>query len=89
MTRVAKSIGRMAMAGFAVLAFASSFPANGQAGIASSSGVVSGAILPLGNVIREIDDPHSGDRWLLLRDPNRPGGPGRLVLAPQRADARR
>ncbi len=34
-------------------------------------------------VIREIDDPHSGERWLLLRNPAHPGGPGRLVLARQ------
>ena len=32
-------------------------------------------------VVREIDDPHSGDRWLLMRNPTCPGGPGRLVLA--------
>jgi hypothetical protein len=32
-------------------------------------------------VIREIDDPHTGDRWLLLRESSQPGGPGRLVLA--------
>ncbi len=31
--------------------------------------------------MREIDDPHTGDRWLLLRDRGHPGGPGRLVLA--------
>jgi hypothetical protein len=29
--------------------------------------------------VREIDDPHSGFRWLLLRDSIRPGGPGCLV----------
>lgn len=29
-------------------------------------------------VLREIDDPYNGDRWLLERDPGRPG-PGRLV----------
>ncbi len=32
-------------------------------------------------VVREIDDPSSGDCWLLERDPSHPGGPGRLVLA--------
>jgi hypothetical protein len=30
-------------------------------------------------VVREIDDPHSGARWLLLRDREHPAGPGRLV----------
>lgn len=33
-----------------------------------------------GEIVREIDDPHTGDRWLLMRDNNLPGGPGRLVL---------
>jgi hypothetical protein len=33
-----------------------------------------------GKVAREIDDPHTGDRWLLLRKELIPGGPGRLVL---------
>jgi hypothetical protein len=33
------------------------------------------------SIVREIDDPHSGDRWLLLIDPRHPAGPGRLVLA--------
>ncbi|MGO8758880.1 MAG: hypothetical protein ACLQG3_12225 [Terracidiphilus sp.] len=30
-------------------------------------------------VIREIDDPSSGDRWLLMRSDRSAGGPGRLV----------
>jgi hypothetical protein len=32
-----------------------------------------------GQVLRQIDDPHTGQRWLLMRDPARPGGPGRLL----------
>lgn len=32
-------------------------------------------------VVREIDDPHTGTRWLLIRDPRHTGGPGRLLLA--------
>jgi hypothetical protein len=31
--------------------------------------------------IREIDDPHTGAHWFLLRDASHPGGPGRLALA--------
>jgi hypothetical protein len=31
-------------------------------------------------VIREISDPSTGDRWLLVRDRSCPGGPGRLLL---------
>lgn len=31
-------------------------------------------------LVREIDDPHTGDRWLLVRDLGRPGGPGQMIL---------
>ena len=31
-------------------------------------------------IVREIDDPNTGDRWLLMRNDQVPGGPGRLVL---------
>jgi hypothetical protein len=34
-----------------------------------------------GEVLREIDDPRNGDRWLLIEDARHPGGPGVLVLA--------
>jgi hypothetical protein len=37
-----------------------------------------------GELVREIDDPHSGARWLLLRNLNHPGGPGRLIQLPGR-----
>ncbi len=36
-------------------------------------------------VVREIDDPATGKRWLLEFDPAHPGGPGRLVLASESA----
>ena len=36
-------------------------------------------------IFMEIDDPSSGDCWLLLRDPSDPGGPGKLVLETRRA----
>jgi hypothetical protein len=32
-------------------------------------------------VLRQIEDPSTGDLWLLLRDRSLPAGPGRLVLA--------
>jgi len=32
-----------------------------------------------GEIVRELDDPHTGDRWLLVRNDQFPGGPGRLV----------
>jgi len=33
-----------------------------------------------GEIVGEIDDPHTGGCWLLERDPSHPAGPGRLVL---------
>jgi hypothetical protein len=41
----------------------------------------SGLELSQGEIVREIDDPHTGGRWLLTRNPLHPAGPGRLVLA--------
>jgi hypothetical protein len=55
----------------------------------SSIQAAQNANLPSAHLIREIDDPHLGSRWLLYRDPSHPGGPGRLVcaasVAPDRA----
>ena len=49
---------------------------------ASHSMVSSGGLIRYeGPVVREIEDPHSGDRWLLVRQAEYPGGPGRLLLA--------
>jgi hypothetical protein len=31
-------------------------------------------------IMREIDDPSSGDRWLLVQNAAHPGGPGHLLL---------
>jgi hypothetical protein len=49
--------------------------------IVSSGGLLAegSSIQPQGQIYREIDDPHTGDRWLLLRNEEFPGGPGRLV----------
>ena len=38
------------------------------------------------SLLREIEDPNSGMRWLLMRDKSNPGGPGRLELAPPERD---
>jgi len=57
----------------------------------SSSGpqvMVSSSEPTAAQVVREIDDPHTGNRWLLLRDGAHPGGPGRLVLI-AKADTKR
>jgi hypothetical protein len=40
------------------------------------------------DLFREIDDPHSGAVWLLFRDSEHAGGPGRLVLAAQQSHTR-
>jgi len=37
-------------------------------------------------IVREIDDPHTGDRWLLMRSHGSSGGPGRMVLAGSHRD---
>ena len=47
------------------------------------------ALKPDGEVLRQIEDPSTGDLWLLARDPNRPAGPGRLVLARQQMKTQR
>lgn len=39
--------------------------------------------LPDERVLRKIDDPATGHLWLVLRNPNHPAGPGRLVPAPR------
>lgn len=51
--------------------------------VAATAGTVPGSDP---DVLREIEDPSTGDLWLLLRDQSRSGGPGRLVLARQRAN---
>jgi hypothetical protein len=56
---------------------------------AQTPGNVIAALDPNGEVLREIEDPSTGDLWLLLRDANRSGGPGRLVLARQRSNTER
>jgi hypothetical protein len=41
------------------------------------------SLAPDGEVLRLIEDPSTGDLWLLLRDRSSTGGPARLVLARQ------
>lgn len=60
-------------------------PAGSRAQLLLSSGGLDPASIQSleqgqGEVIREIDDPHTGDRWLLMSNDQLPGGPGRLVL---------
>jgi len=47
--------------------------------VSSPSSIQASAVSP-GDIVREIDDPHTGDRWLLVRGYTHPGGPGLLLL---------
>ncbi len=49
--------------------------------VAQTSAYVETASYAPSRAIREIDDYHTGARWLLLRDADQPGGPGRLTFA--------
>jgi hypothetical protein len=78
---------RLGMALAALMASAGAF---GQAAIASSSSAMvmisstgpnAMAMRDGGEVVREIDDPPTGARWLLVRGSIHPGGPGRMILA--------
>jgi hypothetical protein len=78
----------------ALAALAASAGAFGQAALVlpaspmvmiSSTGPNDAAVQAGGEVVREIDDPHTGARWLLMRDSSRPGGPGRMVMTAGRA----
>ena len=77
----------MALAGVAVLGAAAVLTAGGQgmsgASLerqpAAAAERASFSSQPLGEVIREVIDLETGDRWLLLRDAANPGGPGRMV----------
>jgi hypothetical protein len=44
-----------------------------------ASAQASRALPSVGEIVRQIDDPHTGIRWLLARDASHPGGPGVLV----------
>ncbi len=58
-------------------AIAAGIVAAGLAAVAGASAAVQSIAHP--NVVREIGDPSTGDRWLLEPNPAEPGGPGRLV----------
>lgn len=46
------------------------------------------ALLP-GQLIRVIDDPNLGDRWLLSQNVDHPGGPGRLLFVSAQSPGKR
>jgi hypothetical protein len=85
-----KSVMRIRV-GAVLVALLAAMSAQGQVSKADAPGervlLASAQTEPVnGQVVREIDDPHSGARWLLMRDPNHPTGPGRLVPVAQLRD---
>jgi hypothetical protein len=79
-------------AGAAALAILAASPlaeqiAQAQAKVAFSAPAVSAAEMDA-EVVREFDDPATGLRWLLERDPARPGGPGLLVAVSGRSSGK-
>jgi hypothetical protein len=82
---------RIAIAGWLALTLADTASAQAGSNAAASRRVAPAvaarpdtALDPGGALLREIDDPFTGNLWLLVRDPERPAGPGRWVLAGQR-----
>jgi hypothetical protein len=81
---------RMASGAWVLALMAAMACAQSQAGSRAQVMISSGELVPTetlmqgeyaqGELMREIDDPHTGDRWLLVRDDQFPGGPGRMVL---------
>jgi len=83
---MAMDIGVLALMVVSVAA-AQSAAAPGAQVLLSSGGLTSFEKQAREEIIREIDDPHTGDRWLLVRNGRFPGGPGRLVLAADHRNA--
>lgn len=86
-----RNLRRGAIAGWLVAAFMGSACAQSAGPVAGTPDririVAATAEAAPDNVLREIEDPFTGDLWLLLRDLSRTGGPGRLVLAHQQTGA--
>ncbi len=72
---------RLGAALLAMFLAAAALAARGRTAAAQTLKVTDGAPQAHITAVREIDDPCTGARWLLLQDPNHPGGPGRLVPA--------
>ena len=71
--------------GVPVFMFTPLLPGQSSGGSLSTATVIvssSSAGAVAAQVVREIDDPHTGDRWLLVRDDAHPGGPAQLILLP-------
>ena len=59
------------------------------ASISSTSNLDLPKLVAEDQVVREIDDPSIGRRWLVVRDASHPGGPGKLVVVPGPVPQRR
>ena len=77
---MAMNIGVLVLAAVSMAAAQSAAAPSAQV-LLSSGALASSQGQAQREIVREIDDPHTGDRWLLMRDLRFPGGPGRLVLA--------
>jgi hypothetical protein len=55
-------------------------PGSGARGAVLSGARATLPAIEVPGIVREIDDPHLGTQWLLMRNPDHPGGPGRLVM---------
>ena len=89
---LAFAVGAQAPAGLrahAPLALGGSAPVRGfpcttglkiETRCAQGDGISAQGKLSHDELVREIDDPHTGERWLLVRNDLNPGGPGRMVL---------
>jgi len=82
--RVAWDVGLLVLATASLACAQSPNAASSGAQVLLSSGGLNAASAAAGGtadgqVVREILDPHSGDRWILLRNDQCPGGPGRMV----------
>lgn len=71
------------MNGVFVLRFALALGAGMNSGLAGAQWAQQAKQEKLPMVAREIKDARDGSRWLLLKNAGHPGGPGRLVQAPQ------
>jgi len=56
-----------------------SVTALGQSSSSSANAIVSSAPVQSNEILRVIDDPGTHERWLVVADPQHPGGPARLV----------
>lgn len=78
-----RAVWELGLTLFLMICFAlptASSQSSSQTILSSSAGPVDSQ-----SVLREIVDPATGDHWFLVRDPERPGAPGRMVLVSGKA----